>query len=993
MSSDFAGRGETTRTEGKPSSNTAHPHNESSNAVKTTPDFFDGGDFFRLIVENLPELVCVADVDGLCRYTGPFIRDALGYEPRDLLGKSVYANVHPDDQAKVRALFEEGVRTGSHFDVEYRVRCSNGSYVRLRSFGRQVFDEAGAVAGTVISSKDISKQSRNQKELEESEKRFRTLSEATFEGIAFVENGVFIDCNEQLAAMIGYERDELIGMDVLKTIAPESRDQVAEALSTHKEDPYEFLSVRKDGSAYPVEVRGRAINIGDRKYRLSVARDISFRKQALENLRSSEERLRFALEATSDGIWDWDLRTDEVYFSKRWYTMLGYEPPDFPPSYERWRDLLHPDDVEAAETAVRQAIAAHGSFSIESRMKAKNGEWVWILSRGKVVAFDKDGRPARLAGSHSDISDRKRVEEALEKRILALTRPLDTPEGIAFEDLFNMSEIQRLQDLYAEAFGVAALITTPDGVPITEPSNFSHLCGEIIRKTPIGKVNCGRSDAMIGRYNPHGPNIRRCLSAGLCNAGAGITVGGRHVANWLIGQVRNEGQNEEDISRYAVEIGTDPEAFRAAYAEVPVMSEKQFEKAAKVLFELANQISTTAYQNVQQARFIADRKQAEEDLKISEERLRLALEASSDGIWDWSSHSPQMYFSPRCYTMLGYEYLEFPPERERWKNLIHPDDVERLSRVFQKAVVTKTSYSVEYRLKAKNGAWKWVLSRGRAIAVDSDGNVTRMTGSQTDITDRKQAEEQIRQLNESLERRVLERTRQLEAATKELEAFSYSVSHDLRAPLRSVDGYTRILEEEYCAELDDEGRRLMGVVRSEAKRMGRLIDELLRFSRLGRSPLRKASTDMTKLARDVVSELCAEAPERTVNVSISDLPSVNADATLLRQLWINLIDNAIKYTRNRTEPRIEIDGVVQENEALYRIKDNGVGFDMKYVGKLFRVFERLHRQEDFPGVGVGLALVQRIVHRHGGRIWVEAEIDKGATFYVTLPLSEEKSDD
>ena len=546
-------------------------------------------------------------------------------------------------------------------------------------------------------------------------------------------------------------------------------------------------------------------------------------KQTEEALRLNEERLRLALEGTTDGIWDWNLQTGHVYFSPRYYTMMGYDPGEFPTAYESWRQLLHPDDAELAEKAVQRAIEKHSAFANEFRFKAKNGEWRWILGRGKVVESDKEGNAIRVAGSHTDITERKQAEdalrkekhfsdtlidsmpgvfyvfgeqgrfvrwnkrlesttgyfaeeishmkptdffageekdyisrkvqeaftkgeteaeaglttkggrtiphyftglriliggkphvlgvgldisdrklaesqsarlqvllksvilqspvsmalalpdgtvemfnescrtvlgledelhikpglnlftleaswkdydaqgvciplsesplaralqgkatrgremrvvrkdgterwilvdalpvhdengevmagfltfpditerkqaeEALEKRLVALTQPLDTAEGIAFEDLFNLSDIQRLQDLYAEAFGVAALMTRPDGTPITQPSNFSRLCGEFIRKSPKGVENCNRSDAMIGRHNPSGPNIQPCLSAGLCNAGASITVGGHHVANWLIGQVRNENQKEEEIMTYAREIGADETAFRAA---------------------------------------------------------------------------------------------------------------------------------------------------------------------------------------------------------------------------------------------------------------------------------------------------------------------------------------------------------------------------------------------------------------------------------------------
>jgi len=367
-------------------------------------------------------------------------------------------------------------------------------------------------------------------------------------------------------------------------------------------------------------------------------------------LRESEERLRLALDAANDGLWDWSPGTGRAYFSPRYYTMLGYEPDDFSPTYENWRQLVHPDDVRAAESVLQRALEQHTPFAIEFRMKAKNGAWRWILGRGKVAALDAEGEAVRVVGSHTDITEHKRTAEALEKRIVALTRPLEDVESIAFEDLFNLSEIQHLQDLYAEAFGVGALITRPDGTPITQPSNFTPLCSQFIRSTEKGSKNCNLSDAMIGRHNPDGPNIQPCLSAGLCNAGASITVAGRHIANWLIGQVRNENQKEEEIMAYAREIGADESAFRAAYRQVPVMSQEQFERVARVLFAVANQLSTSAYQNVQQARFITEKKRAEESLRLTQ----FIFDKAPIGIWRMGAKGEVLDVNEQGCASLGY---------------------------------------------------------------------------------------------------------------------------------------------------------------------------------------------------------------------------------------------------------------------------------------------------------------------------------------------------
>ncbi|HEY0654528.1 MAG TPA: CHASE3 domain-containing protein [Chryseosolibacter sp.] len=286
---------------------------------------------------------------------------------------------------------------------------------------------------------------------------------------------------------------------------------------------------------------------------------------------------------------------------------------------------------------------------------------------------------------------------------------------------------------------------------------------------------------------------------------------------------------------------------------------------------------------------------------------------------------------------------------------------------FPKFKIEGSVYDLEFGLIRKDGS-EFPVALSAVALRDEEGRFVKSRAVTVDTTDRKKAEAEILNLN------------------RELEAFTYSVSHDLRAPLRSIDGYARILQEDYSEKLDTEGNRVINVIMNNAKRMGKLIDDLLEFARLGRKELQRSAVDMTGLVNSIKKELIEEEKGRIIDFKIDTLHSAPVDIDMIKQVWLNLLSNAIKYTGKTSHAQIEISSQRFDHRVEYRVKDNGVGFDMTYVAKLFGVFQRLHRIQDFSGTGVGLAIVKRIVEKHHGKVWAEGRLNEGATFYFSIPI-------
>ncbi len=402
------------------------------------------------------------------------------------------------------------------------------------------------------------------------------------------------------------------------------------------------------------------------------------------------------------------------------------------------------------------------------------------------------------------------------------------------------------------------------------------------------------------------------------------------------------------------------------------------------LFEEVKRLNTELQRRLDELqRTLAERKQAESALRESDTRLRLALAAGRMGTWSLElSNGERVRLSPELESLFGFTPGQFDGSLGSLMALIVPEDREVVRQGIANTSSQPGEHELQFRFLAPGRSPGWLLARGRAET--EGGKSVRLAGVGIEITAQKEAEQEVLRLNRELERRVGERTSQLEAINKELEAFSYSVSHDLRAPLRSVRGFSEVLLERYADKLDARGKEFLRRVCESSQHMDRLIEDLLKLSRVGRSELQHRPVDLSALATAIAGDLQQAEPQRSATVLIAPGLKAHGDERLLRIVLENLLRNAWKFTSKAPEARIEV-GLRRGEPPAFFVRDNGAGFDMAYADRLFGVFQRLHSSSEFPGTGIGLATVQRIINRHGGRVWAEGAVNKGAAFYFTIP--------
>lgn len=755
---------------------------------------------------------------------------------------------------------------------------------------------------------------------------------------------------------------------------------------------------------------------------------------AKQELRRNTERFHLLLNHVRVIAWEGDCASRTfTYVSDQAESISGY-PPKAWTTFGFWESHIHPDDRARAVQYRSERTSRGETQECEYRWLSPDGRLVWI--RDTVVVEMADSGPRRLYGMMVDITESKKAQLALtesERRYRTLFE--HASEALVVLDV-DTSRFVDANDNAVRLFGLSREALSHRGpVEVSPPRQMDGRASGVAARDNIQQALAGLIPAFEWLHrNADGKDIPCEVRL------VRLPAQDRHLIRGSVTDIteRKKAQDnlrqERDFSNALIEslpglaylIDSQGKILRwnkyvesvTGYSsgEIAAMHPLDFvvpEERAKVAGEMQSTFELGA--NVTEVNIltrsgrripfvfsamrimregapfliglgidITDRKLAEQNVRKERDFSDALIESLPGNFYLFTVAGRVLRWNRHVERITGYSAEEVAAMHAL--DFLAPEYREPIGQTIRETVISGQKLTEEADLLSKDGSRTPFLFTGLPLVLNGE---TCIIGLGIDITDRKKAEQEVRRLNVELEERVQQRTAQLAVANQELEAFSYSVSHDLRAPLRAMSGFCEILQRKHAAAFSAEAVHYLDRVQANAQKMGHLIDDLLAFSRLGRQPLRKQPVATADLVQQVMDDLQAEWKGRNVKTVIGALPVCQGDPALLKQVFVNLIGNALKYSKKRDPALIEIGcrQSVGASAPVYYVKDNGVGFDLKYSGKLFGVFQRLHRPEEYEGTGVGLAIVQRIVRRHGGCIWAEAAVDKGATFFFTLTES------
>ena len=985
----------------------------------------------RLYLDTSPAFLVAIGFDGKTLMMNASLLKALEYTTEEVLGKDYLSTFVPEeDRPALGEIFRQIIQAGKNTVNENRIVSKSGRIYLVEWHGQPVVrdDKNSFFIGAGI---DITQRREAQRALALSETRYRRLFEASQDGVLLLDfnTGNIMDVNPFLTRLLGLSREEMLGRPIWE-LGP-----LCDALFNKEK----FLELRrkeylryedtplqtKDGRLAFVEFISNVYLENGFKIIQCNIRDISERKKAEEALRQSERLYRLLVEKMSDVIWTADVNMRTTYVSPSIKNALGFTPEER--MRQKPEEQLTPDSLALAlKTWQKEMLLEKQGGGDPNREVTINLEY--YHKDGSTRWFETKITAMRDHGVSRDITEILKASEMVKQRDVLYRKLSQNVPGMIYQFQRNPDGtycIPFVTDSIRNIFGCSPEDVRDDFSPIARVL-FEEDVEKVIQSIEYSANHLTLWQAEFRVQIPGGP-IRWILGQSSPEKLSDGTIIWHGFVTDITERKKTEEalRESEDLFRSifqhhaAVKLLIDPDTGQivdaneaaADYYGWPLQQLKNMKiqdinilspdkvKAEmskvvakkKIRFEFQHRRADGSVRDVEvySSRILSqgknllhsiihdvtERKKFEEDLKESQKYAESLIQNANVMIVILDLDGRIVLLNEAGQKLTGYEETE--ALGKSWFELVVPK--ERYPDVWKEFEKFKNSKQIldtfENPILTKSGEERIISWKNSAIVKNNHFVGTLSFG--LDITERRRAEEEIRQLNELLEKRVEERTR-------ELEGFSYSVSHDLRAPLRAISGFSHALEEDFGGKLDEQGKDYIRRIKAAANHMSELIEDMLKLSRITRTDMDMVRVNLSDIARSIAQELQNAHPERSVAVTIEEGLEDNADAHLMRIVLENLLENAWKFTSRKENAKIEFGALSEGTKRVYYVRDNGAGFDSRYVGRLYSPFQRLHEPQEYPGTGIGLATVRRIIDRHNGSVWAEGEIDKGAVFYFTL---------
>jgi PAS domain S-box-containing protein len=919
------------------------------------------------IVDSSDDAIISKTLDGTISAWNRGAEKIFGYSAAEIVGKTMLVLLPPgrnDEESDLLARIRRG-ESVEHFET-VRVR-KDGRNIDVSVTISPIRDANGAIVGASKVARDITERKRAEESLREKEHR---LSES--QRIAHIGSWT-LDPNDPIGQLVwsdemyrmyGVSRDTFAPtvVELLKRIIPEDRSAIqkwiAACAAGERPGDVEFRLRLPDGTIRVFSRRGELQYDSDNKpvRMVGTSQDITERRQTESSLRESEERFQVMANGIQQLAWMADADGSIFWYNQRWYDYTGT-------TLEQargwtWEKIHDPAFLPSVLDRWRKSIADGTPFDMEFPLRGADGHFHMFLTRVMPVR-NPEGRVVRWLGTNTDISERKKSEEQLAR---SAVEGAQQAEDLAVSRGELEAQTSMLK-LVLESMGEGLIAADREGHFLLWNDAANKLMGR------------GAIDLPTKQWTPH---YKVFLADGITPCPPDRLP--------LVRALYGESVKVELMVQ-------PPEPEPGKFIEVTARplndARGNLRGGVAVLHDITERKRSEA-DLAQQAEELRHSQQA---LKTQTFMLQSVLDSMVEGLVAADEHGKFILWNPAADKIMGLGPTNLPSEE--WSahyGLFLPDTVTPIppgETPLERTLRGDGGTTEIFLRQAGLNQGLWLEATGSPL-IDKDGVMRGGVLAFRDITRRKTDELEIRKLNDELEERIAKRTEQLEATNDELEAFSYSVSHDLRTPLRHIASFARILVNDFGPAMAVEAREHLQRIEEAVRRMGLLVDALLRMAVLRRRPLRLSHSELNPIVDDVVTMLHGECNGRDVEWRIAKLPALDCDPILMAQVFQNLLGNALKYSRGRAKAVIEVDSIQQPDKpAIIFVRDNGAGFNLQYAEKLFGVFQRFHTDAEFEGTGVGLATVHRIIQKHGGMIWAEAEPDHGATFYFALQMTEQ----